>query len=74
VDIQTEANPYNYRLISGKEQEVWAPLNVEVLLSLKRLLQAQSLLDDEERLRIESLERKIQTLLGGGIARTPRRH
>jgi len=73
VDVQTEANPYNFKLIPGKEKEVWAPLYLEVLTLLRKLAESQNLVSSEELSRIRELENKIGVLLRGGIAGIPRK-
>jgi len=72
MDISAEANPYYYKLPPGYNREVWAPLYLELLVQLKRLLGAQNLIDNEDRIRIQNLERKIQVLIDGGFVGSPR--
>jgi hypothetical protein len=73
ADIAVESNPYNYRVIPGKEREVFIPLYLELLLQLKRLLEAQRLLTDDDKSRIKSLEQMLDVLIRGGYVGTPRR-
>ncbi len=73
LDIGVEANPYYYKLPPGYNREVFAPLYLELLTQLKRLLEAQKLLDKEERLRIQGLEQKLQVLIEGGLVGRPKR-
>lgn len=72
LDISVESNPYNYRLIPGKEKEVFAPMYFEMLSLLRRLLQAQNLMNSEEESKIEDLERRLRNLLDGGYEGKPR--
>jgi hypothetical protein len=72
LDIAVEANPYNYRLIPGKEAEAFAPLYIEILTLLSRLLKAQNLLDSQEQSKIDELERRLRLLLDGGYVGSPR--
>jgi hypothetical protein len=72
IDIGVEANPYYYKLPPGYNREVYAPLYLELLLQVKRLLESQRLLDAEEKARIEELERKLHVLIDGGLIGTPR--
>jgi hypothetical protein len=72
VDIGVEANPYNYRLIPGYWKEAFAPFYLELLVLLRRLMEAEKLLNDEDKARIESIERKLKILMEGGIVGTPR--
>jgi hypothetical protein len=71
ADIGVEANPYTYKLSPGVWREVFAPTYQELLVQQKALLAAQNLLTDEEKSRIESLERKLQTLIDGGFVGRP---
>ena len=73
VDIQTEANPYYYKLFPGKEEEVVVPMYLELLQSLRRLMQSEHLLSEEDISRIEGLESKMRHLMAGGMVGTPRR-
>jgi hypothetical protein len=73
VDIGVEANPYNYKLMPGYMREAFAPLYLELLLQQKKMMQAQGLLSDDDKNRIESLEKILRTLIAGGMAGTPRR-
>jgi len=73
VDIQYEANPYFFKLPPGYNIEVFAPLYLELLSLLKRISDRQGLITPEEKLSIEKLEKKIQTLIDGGMVGTPRR-
>jgi hypothetical protein len=73
ADVGVEANPYNYKLTPGKETEILMPLYLELLAQLKHLNEAQNLLNEKDRHRIEDLEKKIQVLMQGGYVGTPRR-
>lgn len=72
VDIQTESNPYNYKLAPGYNREVYGPLYLELLMQLKRLLESQNLLGSEESERIDALEKKLKVLIDGGMVGKPR--
>jgi len=72
TDIQAEANPYNYKLYPGYWTEAFAPVYLELLQQVTRLLEAQRLLDKEEKSRIENLETKLKTLISGGFVGAPR--
>lgn len=73
MDISAEANPYYYKLPPGYWTEVYTPLYMELLAQLRKLLEAQNLLTDEDRSRIDSLERKLKVLVEGGFVGSPRR-
>ena len=72
MDISVEANPYYYKLPPGYNKEVYAPAYLELLVQLRRLLDAQGLLTDEDNSRIQALERKLELLIKGGLVGTPR--
>jgi hypothetical protein len=71
IDIQVEANPYNYKLVPGKEQ-VYVPLYSELLHLLQRLCQNQNILTAEDAQVIDDLERRLNVLAKGGMAGTPK--
>jgi hypothetical protein len=73
IDIQVEANPYYFKLPPGYNREVFAPVYLELMLLLKRLRDGEKTLSNEERARIENLEKKLQVLIDGGMVGTPRR-
>jgi hypothetical protein len=73
LDIQVEANPYYFKAPPGKEKDAYVPLYLELLSLLKRLLDNEGLLEADDKLRIKSLETKLQTLMEGGMVGTPRR-
>jgi len=66
LDISIEANPYYYKLPPGYWREAYTPLYLELLQLTKRLLGAQNLLAEDDRARIEELERKMRILIQGG--------
>lgn len=49
IDIGTEANPYNYKLIPGYWKEAFAPTFLEILRQNRKILASNNLLSDEER-------------------------
>jgi len=72
VDITVEANPYNYKLPPGYIKEALYPFYLELLVQQRKVLEAQGLLTEGERIRIEDLARKLRVLIDGGIIGTPR--
>jgi len=72
VDVTVEANPYSYRLAPGKEIEAYVPLYLELLKGVKKMLEREGILGEEERKRIEDLEAKLGTLIKGGALGKPR--
>jgi hypothetical protein len=73
LDIGVEANPYNYKLPAGYAKEATVPAMLVTLNLLKRLLEKQGLLDNEEIERIDALERQLTHLIEGGMVGRPRR-
>jgi hypothetical protein len=73
MDIGVEANPYNYKIVPGKEKELWTPFNILLLKLLEQLLDAQNLLSKEGKDQIRELQRRMQALIDGELAGTPRR-
>jgi len=73
MDITAESNPYSYKAVPGKEKEVQYPIFLESILLLQRLAQSQNLLTQDEKDRLENLERKVRVLVEGGLVGTPRK-
>lgn len=71
-DIGMEANPWYYKLPPGYNREAFGPVYLELLVDMTRLLDAQKLLTDEDRERIEKVRRKLEILVAGGTVGTPR--
>ena len=67
IDIQIEANPYNYKLIPGKERELYGPLYLEMLQLMRKLLQAQHLMSSADESAVDTLESKLRVLVEGGF-------
>lgn len=72
MDINAEANPYNYKIVPGYWQEAFTPLYLELLTAIKKIMAKEGLLTEEERKRITELEEKLQTLIHGGYVGTPK--
>jgi hypothetical protein len=73
LDIGVEANPYYYKLAPGHQMEVFAPINLELLRQIRKIMKSQNLLSDEEQKRLAELEAKMETLLRGGYVGAPKR-
>ena len=71
-DIVVESSPYYYKMLPGYWKEAFTPAYLEILSLSKRLLEAQNLLTEEDKTRIEDLEKKLLTLMEGGIVGKPR--
>lgn len=72
MDIGVEANPYYYKYAPGYIKDVWGPLYLELLTTLRRLLETNKLLSNEEKTRLDELERKLKLLNEGGFVGQPR--
>lgn len=72
-DIAIESNPYNYKIPPGFWTEAFTPLYLEILVQLRKLSDAEGLLTDAEKSRIDDIEKKMRTLIDGGIVGNPRR-
>lgn len=73
MDIAVEANPYYYKLAPGHQMEVFAPINLELLRQVRKIMESQNLLSDEDGKRLAELEKKMETLLRGGYVGSPKR-
>lgn len=72
LDISVEANPYYYKMYPGYWKEAFTPVYLEVLKGMKKMLEKNNALDEDDKKRIEDLEQKLQTLIEGGYVGTPR--
>jgi hypothetical protein len=72
VDITVEANPYLYKMYPGYWMEAFTPLYLELLSGLKKILEKEGMLSEEERGRIRDLEEKLETLVKGGYVGVPK--
>ena len=72
IDIASEANPYLYKMYPGYWLEAFTPLYLELLMGLKKILEKEGMLTEEERRRIKDLEEKLETLIKGGYVGVPR--
>lgn len=72
VDITVEANPYLYKMYPGYWQEAFTPLYLELLGGVKKILEKEGMLSEEERGRIEDLEKKLEILVKGGYVGAPK--
>ena len=72
LDISVEANPYYYKMYPGYWKDAFTPVYLEVLRGIKKILENQNTLSEDDKKRMEDLEQKLQTLIGGGYIGTPR--
>jgi len=73
LDISVEANPYNYFLPPGYVKEVFAPLYLEILRDLTKLLEKEQMLSETEKQRVQEIGKKLEILISGGYVGKPRR-
>jgi hypothetical protein len=71
--ISFESNPYYFKAPPGYWKDAVIPSFLELLLLLRRLVEAQKLLPEEERAEPEGLEKRLRTLVEGGYVGKPRR-
>ena len=72
IDIGVEANPYNYKIPPGYWAEAFTPLYLELLIGVKKILEKDGMLGEEEKRRIGELEKKLEILIKGGYLGRPR--
>ena len=72
VDITVEANPYLYKMYPGYWIEAFTPLYLELLKGLKKILEKEGMLSDDERRSMRDLEEKLETLVKGGYVGVPK--
>lgn len=65
VEVTTEANPYNYKILPGWSEEVVFPLYLILTQILVKLSKNEKLSEDDMS-QITELQRKINHLLQGG--------
>jgi hypothetical protein len=73
ASVQTEANPYSYKII-GKEKEVFLPLWVLTVRGLAKMLERQETLTTEDKKEFEEILNKANALLEGQYVGLPKRH
>jgi hypothetical protein len=71
-DITMEANPYNYKVPPGFWQEAFAPVYLELLKGMAKMLDKQGLMTMEDQEQFKQLEKKLETLIQGGYVGTPK--
>lgn len=65
ASVGTESNPYMYKVIPGKEREVFLPLWIATVRSLARVLDREKTMTPEERQELEDILNKADALLKG---------
>ena len=72
ASLSTESNPYVYKLIPGKEREVFLPLMVLTAKGLAKVMEQQKTLSQSEREEFERVLSKAADLLQGQMIGSPR--
>lgn len=70
--VSMESNPYIYRVVPGKEQEVVIPLMIATAKGMIRMLERQNTLSDTEKKEFQELLGKANKLLEGQPIGTPK--
>ena len=71
ASVATEANPYIYKVVPGKEKEVFLPLWILTARALTRILDQQKTMTVEERKELEDILNKANSLLEGEYVGRP---
>jgi hypothetical protein len=72
MDIAMEANPYYYKLPPGYWREALAPAMLEILTLNLKVLNKEPM-SETEIASLKDLQKKLQTLIDGGLVGEPRR-
>jgi hypothetical protein len=72
ASVATEANPYIYKLVPGKEKEVFLPLWILTVRGLAKMLDQQKTMTSKEREEMEDLLNKASALMEGQTVGLPR--
>ncbi len=73
ASVALESNPYVYKLVPGKEQEVFAPLMVLTAKGLAKVMEQQKVMTAEEKEEFDLVLSKASTLLAGHVVGLPKR-
>jgi hypothetical protein len=72
ASLSTESNPYVYKLIPGKEREVFLPLMILTARGLARIMEEQKTLSREEKDEFDNVLSKADSLMQGQMVGHPR--
>lgn len=72
ASLSTEANPYVYKLVPGKEREVFFPLMVLTAKGLAKVMLEQNVLSPSEKQEFDSILAKADSLIQGEMVGHPR--
>ena len=72
ASLSTESNPYVYKLVPGKEREVFLPLMVLTAKGLAKIMREQNALSPQDREEFDRILAKADTLMQGEMIGHPR--
>ncbi len=72
ASLSTESNPYVYKLIPGKEREVFLPLMVLTAKGLAKVMREQNALSPQEKEEFDKVLAKADSLIRGQMVGHPR--
>ena len=67
ASVSLEANPYIYKVLPGKEQEVFLPLMIATARGIAKVLENQKSLTLDQKQEFEDILDKAEKLLGGQV-------
>ena len=70
IDIGTESNPYNFKLIPGYQKDVTTPLQLVLSQIILKIATKQEI-TSEEIDQIKDLQKKLDILIQGGMVGKP---
>src|SRR5207245_6750306 len=65
ASVGVEANPYVYKVVTGKEQEVFLPLMILTARGLQKVMERENMLTGEEKKELDSVLATAEKLLAG---------
>src|SRR2546422_3148624 len=65
ASVAIESNPYVYRVVPGKEQEVFLPLMILTARGLQKVMERENMLTKEEKDALDSVLLTAEKLLAG---------
>jgi hypothetical protein len=65
ASVAIESNPYVYKVVPGKEQEVFLPLMILTARGLQKVMERENMLTSEEKEALDSVLITAEKLLAG---------
>lgn len=72
ASLSVESSPYTYKLVPGKEREVFFPLMVLTAKGLAKIMREQNALSPEDKTAFDQVLAKAETLIQGDMIGHPR--